>query len=180
MLHLGRSAGATPRSRQERARPYVHSETALDGARDPASDDFFLFKGALQPFPIARPRTHDAGERRHTFAVITGNRYVKAITALCGKVPVGVKKIGAWNHAFSLGAVVDQDEVAGHADDGAAKRRRSSFPFAAFPFCDGRFRLFGTFKFIENVGKRDVFRLFTFFPTIVVHGLVLYHPELPN
>ena len=158
LLHLRSVAQTAARRRHERARSHVHAEAALDCAGDAAGNDFFGFECARQPLPIPRPRTGHARQRRHPLAVVTGDRHVKVVAALDAQVAVSVQKVGGWNHALGLCAVIDQDEVPGHSYNGAPPRRTSSLPLAST--FGARRRAARAFKLIQNVGERLVRRVF--------------------
>src|SRR2546423_1297568 len=60
LFHLRGVPNAAARGRQESSRSHVHGEAALHGSGDAAGNDFLVFEGARESFPIARTRTRGA------------------------------------------------------------------------------------------------------------------------
>src|SRR5207249_11372275 len=91
------------------------------------------------------------------------------LAALDAKITLRVEKIGGCNHALGFLAVVDQKEVAGHTNNGAAMRRGPGSLAPAFTFAGGRGGALRSdaavaFELIENVDRKSTRRLFTLFP----------------
>src|SRR5262245_50148123 len=91
---------------------------------------------------------------------------------LHSELAFGIFEIRGRDDAFGLGAVVDQDKVAGYADNGTltglCAGTAFSSPFALTFACrPARFTV-GTFKFFKDIGERHVRLFVTLFSSIVL------------